>query len=152
MAVLIEGVPVEYPPLGVQELLGPGSILRGASGVLHRAHAYLAQKLVHDPRGLLELRGRVQPMPEPAPVDKRADALVELRLLNLQVLESEHAVVGCCAAPGQALHGRVGAVDQLEKRVQPEQRRALYRDFGHLLCIQLERVDVQDRAGVGEAR
>ncbi len=135
MTVLGACLPVESPLLCVHELLRAGIAGGGAAGVLDGANSDLAQQLIHNPRGLLEwLHRRMQRMPE-APVDKLADALVKLRLLDLEVPESEHAVVGCCAVPGQAFHGCVGSVDQLEKRVQPPQGRALYRDFSHLLLI-----------------
>ncbi len=70
-------------------------------------------------------------MPEPARVDKRADALVKVRLLNLRVPESENAVARGCAISGHVFHGCVGTVYQLEKRVQPPQRRAFDRDRRH---------------------
>jgi len=90
MALFDKGVLVKCPDACVHELLWAGVVLLGSTGVPDGSHADLAQQLIDNPSGTLELltRAPVQSSPEHIAFDKLVYFVVKLRLLNFEVLES----------------------------------------------------------------
>lgn len=147
VAIFEQGVLVEDIAGGIHKIFRVRIMLLRSAAVLLRAHPNLAQQLVHHPSGLLELAAAAQSVPEFVGLDKLADFIVELWLLQLKLTEAQDTIVFWLLVHLPVLNGRVGAVDELEEVIEPVQRRALHHHARHLLRVLPERNNVKILTG-----